>query len=569
VVEVAEKKRILVLEGTNHAASDSLQRAQPDWDLVRVDNPARGLALLQAERFDGIYADTNDPSVWQRAENLLQAERILESLPDGVAVMTTDLRIVWANPTFAEWCGGGCAGRGFSEAIGAPQLVGPEYGPFHAALAGHAAATRLQAADNRWLEFHLNPVRNTDHTVTHLICLGRDVTAEVQHQQKLDALHMAASELAPLTPEELSEMTVQARIEFLKQNIRRLTHDLFHYDVIAIRLLDRQTGRLEPLLQEGMTPGAGSRVLFASAEGNGITGYVAATGRSYVCPDTANDPKYLEGAAGGRSSLTVPLVVRDEIMGTFNIESPRPNAFGEDDLKFAEIFAREIADALHTLELLTAEKESSASQSVEAISREVALPVDDILANATAVLDRYIGHDEGIADHLKKILGAARTIKQSIQKVGEDMAATVPRSRIHDQVRPALRGLRLLVADSDERVRRTAHAILGRFGCIVETARDGREALTMARLGSYDIILADIRLPDLGGYETFHRLREAQPQARVILMTAYGYDPSHCIVKARQEGLRHVLFKPFRIDQLLEALENRTEGQRTPVKLSL
>jgi CheY-like chemotaxis protein len=97
--------------------------------------------------------------------------------------------------------------------------------------------------------------------------------------------------------------------------------------------------------------------------------------------------------------------------------------------------------------------------------------------------------------------------------------------------------------------------LLGSFGCVVETARDGREAQTMARLGSYDAILVDIRLPDMSGHDAFCKLREAQPQARVILMTAFGYDPSHSIVKCRQEGLRHVLYKPFRVDQLLDALE--------------
>ena len=112
----------------------------------------------------------------------------------------------------------------------------------------------------------------------------------------------------------------------------------------------------------------------------------------------------------------------------------------------------------------------------------------------------------------------------------------------------------MLVADNDERVRRSAHGILGRWGCVVETARDGQEALTMARLGSYDAILADIRLPDISGFEMYRGLREAQPQARVILMTSYGYDASHSIVKARQDGLRFVLYKPFRVDQLLDAL---------------
>ena len=54
--------------------------------------------------------------------------------------------------------------------------------------------------------------------------------------------------------------------------------------------------------------------------------------------------------------------------------------------------------------------------------------------------------------------------------------------------------MRVLVVDNDERVRRSAHSLLGRWGCVVETARDGAEALTMARLSSYDAMLADIRL---------------------------------------------------------------------------
>src|SRR5262249_49784944 len=150
--------------------------------------------------------------------------------------------------------------------------------------------------------------------------------------------------------------------------------------------------------------------------------------------------------------------------------------------------------------------------------------------------------------------------KQSIQKVGEDLTAAKSSTHPREADHPRLKGLRLLVADNDERVRRTAHMILGRFGCVVETARDGQEALTMARLSSYDAILVTIRLPDLAGYEVYRRLRQAQPQARVILMTVYGYDASHSIVKCRQEGLRYVLFKPFRVDQLLDALEGPAES---------
>jgi CheY-like chemotaxis protein len=178
------------------------------------------------------------------------------------------------------------------------------------------------------------------------------------------------------------------------------------------------------------------------------------------------------------------------------------------------------------------------------------------------MLDRWIGHDPEIEAKLRKILAGARSIRQVIQNAGDDFKSSTtasPETAAH----PRLKGMRLLVVDNDERVRRSAHSLLGRYGCVVETARDGQEASTMARLGAYDAILTDIRLPDMGGYEMYQKMRVAQPQARVILMTAYGYDPSHSIVKARQDGLQFVLYKPFRIDQLLHALES-VDGKAEP-----
>jgi CheY-like chemotaxis protein/GAF domain-containing protein len=549
----------LVFEGSGALTNQLPERLRSDYELIGVDTLARALALLQAEQFDGIYADTRDPKVWEKAEQLLQAKHILEALDEGVAVVDPSLRVTWANATFTAWGEGPPAGRTFYECLGSPEILGPDYSPFHTALAGNPAGTRLHCHDNRYLDLHVTPVHDADGKVTQLISLCRDITAEAHQRQKLDALHLAGQELAALAPEQLADMSVEERIELLKLNIRRFTHDLLHYDVIEIRLLDRQTGRLEPLLDEGMSAEATQRVLYAKAQENGVTGFVAATGKSYLCPDTANDPLYIEGAPGARSSLTVPLIVQDQVIGTFNVESPQLNAFREEDLQFAEIFSREIAAALHTLELLSAEKRSTASQSIEAISREVALPVDEILAAATAVLDRYIGHDPEMADKLRRILTSARSLKQCIQKVGEDLAPVKPDAAAGPPPHPRLRGMRVLVADNDERVRRSAHGILGRFGCVVETARDAQETLTMARLSTYDAILIDIRLPDVSGYEVFLRLRKDQPRARAILMTAFGYDPSHSIVKARQEGLRFVLYKPFRIDQLLDALERPDE----------
>jgi CheY-like chemotaxis protein/GAF domain-containing protein len=555
----------LVFDGPGLDAGPFLHRCQAECDIVRAANIGEGLGLLRTERFDGVYANPQDPAIWDRAGSLLQADYILDVLGDGIALVSPDLRITWANRTFEKWCGGPVKGRTFYEALGSPNILGPDYCPFHTALAGKSVTTRLHCRDNLYVELSITPVCDTTGKVSQMISLARNVTRLVQQQQKLDALHKAGRELAGLSTEQLAEMTVEERVELLKYNIRRFTHDFLHYDVVEIRLLNRETGQLEPLLEEGITEEAAHRMLYAKAEGNGVTGYVAATGKSYLCADTTTDPHYLVGAQGARSSVTVPLSVGDQVIGTFNVESPHVNGFTDQDLQFCEIFSRELAAALHTLELLSAEKRTTATQSVEAISREVALPVDEILASATAVLERWIGIEPEMADRLKQILASARSIKQCIQKVGEVLAPRPVGMSSTVKTHPKLMGLRVLVADNDERVRRSAHSILGgKFGCIVETARDGKEALTMAHLGSYDVILTDIRLPDMTGYDVYCKLRASQPKARVILMTAFGYDPGHSIVKCRQEGLRHVLYKPFRVDQLVEALENEEMPRPTP-----
>jgi CheY-like chemotaxis protein len=252
-------------------------------------------------------------------------------------------------------------------------------------------------------------------------------------------------------------------------------------------------------------------------------------------------------------------VLHDEVIGTFNVESTESRAFSESDLQFLEIFSREVALALNTLELLVAEKASTAAESCEAIHSAVALPVDEILNDAVNVMERFIGHESEVFDRLKRILRNARDIKQVIQSVGQRMApAQAHPQAAQEEERPTLQRRRILVVDADEVVRGAAHALLERYGCVIETAHDGAEAVYMVRGvtdGGYDVIIADIRLPDMTGYEFMLKLQEILDPVPLVLMTGFGYDPSHSIVKARQAGLQAVLYKPFRLDQLVSTVE--------------
>jgi CheY-like chemotaxis protein len=565
---LSERPRFLILGDVDGTGPEWLQQLGLEGEVVRTPSWSGAVEELRRNGEDALVTPPGG-AVIDSLAGLVQAREILTVVPEGAAVVDFDLRIRWANPTFTAWCDGPPVGRGFYEALGASPTGTSEFCPFHTALAhmlpsGPAdsipasAEARLQIRGGRWLDLFITPLRQVPGEERQLVVLGRDVTGIVVQQQKITALHKAGRELAAIPPDQLAEMSVAERVEVLKHNILKSTRDILHYEVIEIRLLDPRNGNLELLLQEGMTAEAVGRPLKAGIEGNGVTGYVAATRSSYLCRDTTADPLYLPGAPGAHSSLTVPLIFQDRVIGTMNVESPVANAFGEDDLRFAEEFSHEVAAALTTLELLSVEKSTTASQSIEAITREVGLPVDEILQAASSLLDRYIAHDADMADKLRRIIIGARAIKQVIQKVGEDLTPTgtpIPERSGAQHIVPSLKGKRVLVADNDDRIRRTAHNLLGRWGCVVETARDGREALTMARLSSYDVILADIRLPDMNGYDIFRQLKEAQPQARIILMTEYGYDPHHSIVRARQDGGLHcALFKPIRVNLLLDAL---------------
>ena len=196
-----------------------------------------------------------------------------------------------------------------------------------------------------------------------------------------------------------------------------------------------------------------------------------------------------------------------------------------------------------------------------------------MVADAVNVMERYIGHESEVVQRLQRILRNARDIKQVIHKVGQEMtpAEAVPDSP-ERSAWPRLKQRRVLVADTDEAVRVAAHNLLERFDCIVETAHTGSEAILMVRNSvpdaRYDVIITDVRLPDFSGYDLLIKLQEILSHVPLVLMSGFGYDPGHSIVKARQAGLlpNAVLYKPFRLDQLLSTVDGVVEAANSMQK---
>lgn len=562
---MTERQQILFLgqaEGESCSAYDSLSEC---CDLISCSD----LAQVQEESSQNIAVGllVENLSV-SPGKSLALSLEVLDSFPNGLVILDDNLTIQWHNRALSDVLEekSGFIGKHFYEIFGDIEIQDQQLCPFVSVRNSNLGFTNtLRVGDKQYFRIQVSPIRKNAGIDTpvqkagrpRFLAIVRNATEATIKQQKLSAIFKAGMELGDLSPQEMIDLTIDERIELLKSKIVIYIQDLLEFETVEIRLTDKSSHELQPLLVVGMEPLAAERKLFADPQNNGVTGFVASTGKSYLCDDTSQDPIYLLGAVDAKSSMTVPLMLHDEVIGTFNVESPRAHAFNQQDLQFLELFSREVAIALNTLDLLAVEKATAALKSAHLILQEVAAPVDEILNDAAWILERYIGHEPNVSDRLQRILKHTRDIKQRIQHVGETIAPEgTHASFIPKDERPKLKNKRILVVDSEESIRRAAHELLGRYGCHVETAHDGEEACLMVKGYHYDAAIVDIRLTDMTGFDCFCELRKIHSHLPVILLTGFGYDPSHSIVKARQMGLKSVLYKPFRLDQLLSEVEN-------------
>jgi len=128
---------------------------------------------------------------------------------------------------------------------------------------------------------------------------------------------------------------------------------------------------------------------------------------------------------------------------------------------------------------------------------------------------------------------------------------------------PRLADAHILIVDDDLGIRKSLAELLSREGCHVETAGDGVEALAILDQHSIDVVISDVVMPKMDGYELFMAIRERFPELPVLMMTAFHYDRDHIIKRSRVEGLEGVIFKkPVNPDRLREKLIETLAARR-------
>lgn len=542
------RPHLLVLGGRYSRDEAALRGLSERYRVDVFEKMDQAMAALRCEDYHAILADVGDFLPLERELVGEKASMVLNTIAEGVCIVDADGRCCWSNRRM----------RGYSPQVfekvrqiclQARSIFSIQSSPSPDPNSRHKKFT-LHEGD-RYYELMTSPVMDKAGVVRQIVAVVWDATSGKRLQQKIDAIDSAGRELARIESDAIAKLSPGERLQLLRDKIIRFSKDLMHFDHFAIRLLDKRSNKLELVIAEGLPPEALEVDLYAQPEGNGISGYVAATGRSYICHDTEKDPRYVTGLENCKSSLTVPLMLFDKVIGIYNVESQTVGAFNEDDRQFAEIFGRYVALALNVLDLLVVERYTTTGVITDSVVQEMAQPLNDIITEAQSLMEEYIGDDtmrarlHRISEHVENIRHTLRDVKAG---PGRILGA---RELKTEQCDPLLTGKRILVADDEVNIRKTVAEVLKKYGCLVEAAKDGYEAVTLLEQQTFDLVVSDIKMPYRNGYEIFAAARRRREDVPVILMTGFGYDPSHSIVRASQEGLATVLFKPFKVEQLL------------------
>ena len=296
-------------------------------------------------------------------------------------------------------------------------------------------------------------------------------------------------------------------------------------------------------------------------EARRVSGAMRSAGRG-----KAGETHTIETTFLARSGEEIPVAISGELLY---------DAAGKEDGSIG--FAKDLRDIRHKDQLATL------GEVAIGLSHEINNPLAVIVNQATLLendITRLAGEVDSSVENerLDAIRREVARIADIIDRLGEmvklDSYETihyVGPARMVDlrsedrkcyEPDPRLHGLRILVVDDDQGISRTLQEMLEMDGCLVEVAEDGKRALEKLALAPFDLVLSDVVMPHMDGYELYRQVQKKYPELPVLMMTAFHYDKDHIIKRSRMEGLEGVIFKkPVDPDRLrrtiVESVANR------------
>ncbi len=246
-----------------------------------------------------------------------------------------------------------------------------------------------------------------------------------------------------------------------------------------------------------------------------VVRYVFRTGQRLALADACREGELKDNpevrALGLRSVLCLPIRKQTRLVGVVYLEN-------------------RLADGVFT---------AAGTQTTELLTAQAAISLEN-----ARLVDEMRRAEEALSLEREKLAAA-------LSGAGEG-ASAVPSHRL-----AAGRPPRVLVIDDDAVSRRLVRAIFAPEGILVSEAVDGEDALAQAAAERPDAVILDLRLPGMGGLEVLTRLRNAEPDLPVIVLTGYG-DPKTA-VRATQLGAFDYLTKPIDHEELVIVVRRSLE----------
>jgi len=118
----------------------------------------------------------------------------------------------------------------------------------------------------------------------------------------------------------------------------------------------------------------------------------------------------------------------------------------------------------------------------------------------------------------------------------------------------------IMVIDDEESMCKFMQIMLQKEGYDVITSQSSYQALNLLKQKNYDLVIADLMMPELNGLELLSRVKSLDPDASFIVMTAYASVDT--AIEALKKGAYDYLTKPFKVDEIRIAVKKALEQKR-------
>ncbi|HET6282650.1 MAG TPA: response regulator, partial [Polyangia bacterium] len=119
---------------------------------------------------------------------------------------------------------------------------------------------------------------------------------------------------------------------------------------------------------------------------------------------------------------------------------------------------------------------------------------------------------------------------------------------------------RILVVDDEKVIREILSDFLNMEGYVVHTVEDGAEAMKELHRRSYNLVISDLKMPNMGGLELIQKITEESIPVLTVIMTGFG--TVETAIEAMKKGAYDYILKPFKVEEVVHIVQRGLDRQR-------